>query len=122
MMNAPLRGALVGCVLFALTASLSAQTSVPFPLVRAATDNVDAISGLPVLVPDTNLVRDLMAWDTVVLRGFAMPSGAAVDLDLRKIDLNRLKFGFQVDGRPAPGLLSGLNLSVWTGTVSPASS
>lgn len=46
-----------------------------------------------------------------------LPGGSTVELDLERLHHERLGFGFQVDGTPFPGLLSGLDLSVWRGRV-----
>ena len=36
---------------------------------------------------------------------------------LQRLDVERLDFGFQVDGAPRPNLLEGLDLSIWKGAV-----
>lgn len=94
----------------------------------ASTSTVDAATllqptgallapGVQVLEPQLEGVRDLAGLDRVVLRNFPMAGGATVDLELDQVDLDSLRFGFQVDGEPVPGLLEGLDLSVWTGTI-----
>ena len=112
-MRLALLSALAGSVLAGVT---SAQSFEPVPLRDAGTwPGTD----LPLLQADAAGVLGLSArpTDEVVLGGFRMPSGQEVDLELRRIDLARRNFGFRVDGVPAPNLLEGLDISVWTGTV-----
>lgn len=71
-----------------------------------------------VLRPSAERIAALEALDRVVLRGVALPGGVSVDLELERLSVERRKFGFHVDGRPAPGLADGLGLSVWKGVVS----
>ena len=96
-----------------LPAAAAAQAPLSFPLDLAGTDPG---TGLTVLEPRGHEIAALMAHDRVLLRGF--PAGVrSVDLDLRRVDLDRRKFGFQVNGEERPDLLDGLDLSVWTGQV-----
>ena len=69
------------------------------------------------LRPSAERIAALSALDRVVMRGVALPGGASVDLELERLSIERRKFGFHVDGVPAPRLLDGLALSVWKGTV-----
>lgn len=55
--------------------------------------------------------------DAVTLTGFPLADGSLVDLDLVRIRHERMKFGFVVDEIARPDLLSGLDLSLWKGTV-----
>ena len=86
----------------------------PFPL---HADGTDPGTGLPSLRADHAAIAELAGHDRVRLDDLAFPGGPAVDLELRRIDLGRLELGFRVDGTPAPTLLDGLALSVWSGTV-----
>jgi len=100
----------------ALSAPLCAQT-LPSPLApRAAADALDGATGLPVLDPDAGLIAELSGLEQVTLLDVVTADGA-VDVQLERVDLERLELGFFVDGRAADGLLDGLALSVWTGTV-----
>jgi hypothetical protein len=101
----------------AFTATSSAQTSLAFPTARPGADGVDGMTGLPVVLTDSQLVRDLTALQRVTLTDFAMPDGSTVDLELKRVDLDRLGFGYQVNGQPAPNLRDGLDLTVWMGSV-----
>jgi len=116
----PITGAVLVSA-FALTLALPvtsfAQTSHAFPTARPGADGVDAMTGLPVVINDAELVRDLTLLDDVVISGFVMPDGSKVDLELSKVNLDRLGFGYQVDGQPAPDLRDGLDLTVWMGKV-----
>jgi hypothetical protein len=116
------RGLLLGVVLAtgvmllgtSAAAQAGATTVRPFPLLD---DGLDAATGLPSLRPDLAALSGLAALDRVVLTGFTFPGGPSVDLELKRIDLARLNFGFRVDGRAAPALIDGLALSVWSGRV-----
>jgi hypothetical protein len=104
-------------VLLALPAPVSAQTVVPSPLLPRAAGGVDAMTGLPILDADGSRIRALANLSDVRMTGFLLPEGGTVDLLLTRVDLDRLDFGYHVDGLPAPGLAQGLDLSVWLGTV-----
>jgi len=95
-------------------ASASAQEVLDFPLQPAGRD---AATGQLVLRPAPDAVRALADRSAVVFREVDLPTGALVDLRLERVSLAELGFGFQVDGQPAPGLLQGLDLSVWKGQV-----
>ncbi len=110
----------MACALAAMIVVSSAaftQSDMSFPMTPRGAEGVDQISGLRALEIDAGAVHALTLTDDVVLRGFELSRGASVDLALEKVDLDRLGFGFQVDGQPAPGLLDGLDLSVWLGKV-----
>jgi Metallo-peptidase family M12 len=96
------------------TVPVLAQSSRAFPMLP---HGADAQTGFPVLRPDAAAFGPLAQQSRVVLTGLLLPGGRTVDLDLRRLDLARLGFGFQVNGLPAPGLLSGLELSAWRGVV-----
>ncbi len=98
-------------VLLASTAAASDLRS-PFKVVARN----PALGTLDVEV-DTNSIIDLAARGDTVLRGVALPGGAALDLELTRVDLARCKFEFFVDNVAAPGLLDALDLSVWMGHV-----
>ncbi|HZJ69905.1 MAG TPA: hypothetical protein VFF36_03175, partial [Planctomycetota bacterium] len=88
---------------------------------------VDAATGLPLFAPRGDAITALAVLAAradhprLLLQDVALGGGRSVALDLASLDLGRLRFGFQVDGRPAGDLLDGLELSVWTGTVAGAS-
>jgi hypothetical protein len=118
MKQAPRPGVVLAFAVAAILASpafLAAQADVPSPLVPRA--DPDRTTGLPALDADAARVALLAGMDEVRLTDFALPGGARADLLLGRVDLARLGFGFRVDGLPAPDLLDGLDLSVWTGTV-----
>ncbi len=100
-----------------LAPTAQAQVTLEFPLQagpRLAT-------GERLLRPDHDAIAGLASLaGTGPLRlvGLALLGEEVVDLDLVPIDIGRLRFGFQVDGRPRPDLLDGLGLSVWRGHVS----
>ncbi len=102
---------LVVCLLS--TASLS-QEAMPFPL---QPDGMDEISGQLKLSPSAVAIASMQTKNLLVLRGLTLPDAGQVDLELTRIPLESLGLGFQVNGQPAPGLLVGLDLSVWKGTV-----
>lgn len=95
--------------------ALAQRSLLPSPLQPRGPD---AVLGGLVASPDLELVRELArARGSLVLVDFLLPSGESVALELDPIDLERRRFGFQVDGRERADLLSGLDLSVWKGAV-----
>ena len=98
-------------VLIALPASASA-TELPFDVRR-----LDAQRGEMELALRPVAIAALSTLDRVELTSFPLTNGEVVALQLERIDLTRLTFGLSVDGQPAPGLLEGLELSVWRGNV-----
>lgn len=113
----PVRGvvtALSLTALFALSASVPAQTSLPFPLVSVGADGA---TGLTRLDTDGAALAALTSPRALRLTGLSLGEQGSVSLDLTRMDLNRLKLGFVVNGLPSPGLLDGLDLSVWRGSV-----
>lgn len=99
-----------------LAAGISAQSFTASPL---STQGTFPGTDLPVVRVSGAEVSDLYANPERELRvsDFELMGGQRVDLDLRRLDLNRMKFAFLVDGNPAPGLLESIELSVWAGTV-----
>ena len=92
-----------------------AQQALPFPLAPAG---LEEWSGQEKLAPrDGSAIAALVGRDAVVLTDLALPGVGEVDLELERIPLEDLELGFQVNGQPAPGLLVGLELSVWKGKV-----
>ena len=89
---------------------------------------VDAATGLPLFAPRTDAITALAVLAArpnhprLRLTDVELGDAGSVALELSALDLGRLRFGFQVDGQPAGDLLDGLELSVWTGTVSGAPS
>lgn len=108
-----IRGVLVALVVATSTVPVMAQSTRSFPMLP---HGEDAQTGFPVLRPEASSFGALAQSSRVVLTGLDL-GGRTVDLDLKQVNLARLGFGFHVDGQPAPGLLSGLDLSVWTGGV-----
>jgi hypothetical protein len=100
-----------------VSGSALSQPDLSFPMTPFGPDGVDQTTNLPALEIDAVQARALMPLSEVVLTGLTLPGNVLVDLSLSQVDLDRLKFGFQVDGQPAPGLLQGLDLSVWVGEV-----
>ena len=67
---------------------------------------------------DHSATDELAKLHRASLGGLLLPSGTLVDLDLARIDHERLKWNFHVDGQPRPDLLEASALSVWQGSVS----
>ncbi len=97
-----------------LSSTVAAQATVPSPL---QLDGTEPTFGLPLVRPDLGTVADLQWHQLVRMSGFIASDGSLLELDLERIDLNRPGFRFYVDGAPAPGLLEGLDLSLWQGRV-----
>lgn len=98
-----------------LTAAAQAQTSVSFPL---DVSGIDPLSGQTLLLPDAAAIAALDDLDEVVMTGVPVPwSQADVTVELQRVKLEELEFGFRVNGQEAPGLLAGLELSVWNGFI-----
>ncbi|MEM7309015.1 MAG: M12 family metallo-peptidase [Planctomycetota bacterium] len=112
----PFASAAAGLVF--LTAPLGAQ-SVDFPLTDGGRY---AGAELPLYRPDLDAIRALTARDDVRMSGVPLPGGAAVELELTRIAIEDIEFGFRVDGVARPDLLDGLDLTVWKGRVAGDSS
>jgi hypothetical protein len=84
--------------------------AVPFPFV-VARGGVDESNELELRADD---VAGLGGLSRVRMRGVKLPDGAEVELELTRIDLAPLEMNFRIDGEAAPGILDGLDLSVWT--------
>ncbi len=97
-----------------LAAPLSAQATVSFPM---SADGVYAGPDLPKYRPDLGAIGTLGANDEIRMNGVPMPDGTKVDVDLTRIAVESIEFGYRVDGVPVPGLADGLDLSVWKGFV-----
>lgn len=101
------------CALFFGTPAL-AQVDHSFPLDVVSTDpTIDSVT----VKPDYAEINQLMGQRNVTMRDVYLPGGQMLDLELRRLNVDRLKYGFQVDGEERTDLLDGLNLSVWVGTV-----
>jgi len=98
----------------ALGVSAQAQTQSSFPL---QVTNLDPAQGLVEASPDYDVIQALLGERSVLLRDAYLPGGQLVDLAVERIDLEKRKFGFFVDGVRRPDLLDGLDLSVWRGSV-----
>lgn len=102
---------------FALAATAAAQTpSVPFPL-KADPGSTELRLDAAVLQPDMDVIAGLPRLDRVEFTGITAPDGSVLTLELERIDLERRRFGFQVDGAPAPNALDGLAVSLWKGHI-----
>lgn len=75
--------------------------------------------GLDALRVDLDRARleDVARRDALTLVGLPLPDGTLVELDLARIRHERLKLAFTVDDVARPGLLRGLDLSLWKGRV-----
>ncbi len=101
--------AVLACLAQALGA---APPALPAPFeVRARGEGTARLRARP------DLVARLAGLARVRLESFPLPDGTDLDLELVRLDVERLGFVQVVDGETAPALLSGLDLSVWTGTV-----
>jgi hypothetical protein len=106
-----LAGALAGSPL----AGAEAVGHAPaFPLVplEAAAESGE----LELMLIDAEL-EALAEFDALVFPDVPLPGGPTLDLELTRIDLERLDIGLHVDGRPRDGLLESLSISVWRGRV-----
>src|SRR5688572_675793 len=65
-------------------------------------------------------IAALAGADRAELSGFPLANGEVVQLELERLDAQRAAHGIRVDGALAPGLLDGLDLSVWRGNVAGA--
>ncbi len=100
--------------LLALAASAFGQASLPFPLDVVARD---AESRELVLHPRPAELDALRAHRRLRFADVELPGGRLVDLELRRIDLERMRFGVRVDDSPWPTWSQDLSLSVWRGAV-----
>ncbi len=101
-------------------ANISAQTSV-LP-VRAEPSVLVPIGGEPGIdALQVRLQRErltsIASQSALALTGVPLPDGTFVDVDLVRIRHERMQFAFDVDGVARPDLLTGLDLSLWKGTV-----
>ena len=96
-----------------LAPAARAQEVRPFPLELTSPAGEAELA----LAPDHGAIAALGDLRQVVLTGFPLPGGGAVDLALERVDVARRGFGFRVDGAPRPDLLAGLDLTVWRGQV-----
>jgi len=105
---------LAGVALF-VTPALASQSSVQrFPMDIVARD---AGAQELVMAPDLTSVQALTQLDAVTLTQISLPSGEAVDVQLTRINVERLGLQFFADGKPRQDLLENLDLSLWKGTV-----
>ncbi|MEO0651211.1 MAG: M12 family metallo-peptidase, partial [Planctomycetota bacterium] len=123
MRNSHLLGA--GAAMAALAGLASAQTglvsaSAPQPIDAAfplTSTDIQIAPGVRVFEPRAVEIEALSRANSVLMRALPTAAGGPVDVQLERIPIERMQFGFQVDGEPAPGLIDGLDLSVWTGEV-----
>ena len=80
-------------------------------------DGTDELSGQPKLGPDSETISALMGLESVTLNELTLPEAGKVSLRLDRVSLEDMQFGFHVNGQPAPGLMAGLDISVWKGEV-----
>jgi hypothetical protein len=86
----------------------------PFPLDLSAYD--DSLGGLRYTNAPAR-VQELAQLDEVAFAGVMLPDGSLVDLELARIRPERMRFRYHVDGLEVPGVLTGLDLSIWKGHV-----
>ena len=110
-----LAGALCGALALLSSSAAAQTTSVPFPLLPIP--GAEQRLGAPQLEPELTTIAQLQRLDEVVLTGLRAPDGHTFDLELERIDIERRRFGFQVNGVPAPDLLDGTAVSVWKGQI-----
>ena len=110
-----LAGALCGALALLSSSAAAQTTSVPFPLLPIP--GAEQRLGAPQLEPELTTIAQLQRLDEVVLTGLRAPDGRTFDLELERIDIERRRFGFQVNGVPAPDLLDGTAVSVWKGQI-----
>ena len=91
-----------------------AQGTRPFPMDTAATDPA---LGTVTVLPNFEEFKDLMTRDHVTIADMYIPGGQLLDLQLERIDLDRLKYGFVVDGVRRDDLLDDLDITAWKGEV-----
>jgi hypothetical protein len=105
---------LLACLATAASASAQDIALRPFPFDVGDRDSAgDRVE----LSPRYDELRDLAEFQRVDLAGVELPDGRIVDLELARVDLERMEFGVQVDGVPAPDAIDGLELTVWMGAV-----
>lgn len=111
---------LAACLALAATANAAASQTeeLVFPLAESPNAEANAQRlGAPLLEPDLAAIERLTGLEHVLLTDVPLPDGLSSTLDLERIDLARRRFGFQIDGVPAPAALDDLSLSVWKGTI-----
>ncbi len=106
--------ALLICTAPATHSTRPTQAGLTLPLV---VERTDLATGEIHLAPDPGAIAALAALERATLAAVLLPDGSEADLELERLSIERLGFGFQVDQGPAPGLLSGLDLSVWAGKI-----
>ncbi|MEL6712291.1 MAG: zinc-dependent metalloprotease [Planctomycetota bacterium] len=105
-----------GAALLGLCAAAGAQTpTTTFPLLES--DTRTALDGHAVHVPDMEGIARLDAFEDIRMTGMTGPGGEEVVLDLVRIDVERRKFGVQVNGEAVADPFAGLELSVWKGSI-----
>lgn len=101
--------------LLAPAAAAQSTPTIPFPLRPAA--GAELRMGAQQLEPELAIISRLPGLDEVLLTGVTTHDGRTFDLALERIDIERRRFGFQVDGAPAPDILDGTAVSVWKGQI-----
>lgn len=101
-------------------ADVSAQVSVlparREPSLLAPIGGEPGIDALQVQLQRERLTS-IVSRNELALTGVPLPDGTFVDVDLVRIRHERMRFAFEVDGVARPDLLTGLDLSLWKGTV-----
>lgn len=100
------------CLAWAAVAN--AQQTFDFPL---DVSGEGLAPGQLTLEPRLDELSALTGSGEAVLQGVPFPNGQVFDVAVRRVNLEDLKLGFQVNGAPASNMLEGLDLSVWTGSV-----
>lgn len=108
------RTLLTGTLVLALCApALSQQAVRSFPM-----DPVAGSVGFgETFSPDLGQIQLLAELQDLTLTDVPLGDGARADVELSRLSVERRSFGFFVDGAPRPGLLEGLDLTVWKGIV-----
>jgi hypothetical protein len=91
-----------------------AQRAQVFPLDAAGAEPL--VDGLR-YQPDSARVQALVGLDSVRLTQVTLPGGREVELDLVRLDVERLKFRYYLDGNERSDLLLGADLSIWKGAI-----
>jgi hypothetical protein len=98
-------------VLSLALAPVTAQdTALPFTV-----RSIDGATGRMELALAPDAVRALAQLERARFAALPLPGGGAVEVELERLTLPEI--GFRVDGRDAPHLLDGLDLSVWLGAI-----
>ena len=119
----PVRSAVASLTLaLAAAAAPAAQSQavdIAFPLVPISEGLQAAVGSSATLqfAPPAGGFGNLSGIDEVRFVGVPLPDGTVVNLLMNHAPTARLKFGYRIDGVPAPNLEGKLGLSIWMGKV-----